>query len=63
MNDGVYTSIVDAGIAEKLEEEIMYDSQGVITINKNELSANQANTKLTNPNTYYLWMKQFATLT
>jgi hypothetical protein len=35
--DGIYTAMVEAGIAEKLEEKIMYDRHGEITINKNEL--------------------------
>jgi hypothetical protein len=63
MNDCVYTAMVDAGIAEKLEEKIIYDKHGEITINKNELYGQIACTKFNILNTYYLWMKRDATLT
>jgi hypothetical protein len=49
MYEGVYSSMVDAGIAVRVEEEIMYNKFGEITINRYEMFGRPTKYKITKP--------------
>jgi hypothetical protein len=49
MYDGVYASMVNAGIAVELEEEIMYNKFGELTNNNNQLYGKPTKFKVTYP--------------
>lgn len=52
MYEGVYSSMVNASIAELLEEEIMYNKIGEITINQEEMFGRPTKYKITRPTKY-----------